>query len=70
MANLRLKTIAYHHDHLNPLVTRDVVPEGIDLEFDRSVPLAALYDDPSYLAGETSLGLHGRDGAFGAERHV
>jgi len=58
MANLRLKTIAYHHDHLNPLVTRDVVPEGIDLEFDRSVPLAALYDDPSYLAGETSLGLY------------
>ena len=58
MANLTLKTIAYHHDHIYPLVTREVVPEGITLEFDRSVGLAALYQDESYLAGETSLGLY------------
>ena len=58
MANLTLKTIAYHHDHIYPLVTREVEPEGITLEFDRNVGLAALYQDESYLAGETSLGLY------------
>src|SRR3954463_2217117 len=58
MANVSIKTIAYHHDHLYPLFCKDVVPEGIDLTFDRSVPLSALYDDPAYGAGETSLGLY------------
>jgi len=58
MANVPIRMIAYHHDHLYPLACRDVVPEGIDLTFDRSAPLAALYDDPSYQAGETSLGLY------------
>ena len=58
MANVALKMIAYHHDHIYPIACGDVVPEGIDLTFDRSVPLAALYSDPSYDAGETSLGLH------------
>jgi 4,5-dihydroxyphthalate decarboxylase len=58
MANVQLKMIAYHHDHLYPLVCGDVVPEGITIQFDRAAPLAALYDDPSYDAGETSLGLY------------
>ena len=36
MANLPLRLIAYTHDHLNPLVTGDVTPDGIDLHFDRT----------------------------------
>lgn len=58
MANVPIKMIAYHHDHLYPLVCGEVQPEGITIEFDRNAPLAALYSDPSYLAGETSLGLY------------
>ncbi len=57
MADLSLKLIAYTHDHLNPLVTGDVVPEGIRLQFDRTAPLSAVYQDPSVQGGETSLGL-------------
>jgi len=57
MPNVPLKTIAYHHDHLYPLFSGDVVPDGITMQFDRTVPLSALYEDPSYQAGETSLGL-------------
>jgi 4,5-dihydroxyphthalate decarboxylase len=56
MADLTIKIIAYNHDHLNPLVTRDVVPDGVTLQFDRTAPLPALYQDPSFQAGETSLG--------------
>src|SRR6266536_6217217 len=58
MANVPIKMIAYHHDHLYPMACGDVTPKGIDLTFDRNAPLAALYDDPSYQAGETSLGLY------------
>ena len=58
MANLPLKLIVYTHDHLNPLVTRDVVPEGLQVEFDRKAPLGALYQDPTVQGGETSLGLY------------
>ena len=43
MADFALKLIAYTHDHLNPLVTGDVVPRGIDLRFDRTAPLSAVY---------------------------
>src|ERR687894_191738 len=57
MADLALKLIVYTHDHLNPLVTGDVVPDGISLRFDRTAPLSAVYQDPSVQGGETSLGL-------------
>ncbi len=58
MANVPLKMLAYTHDHLNPLVCGDVVPEGLALQFDRTAPLGALFQDPSFQAGETSLGLY------------
>jgi 4,5-dihydroxyphthalate decarboxylase len=59
MANVPIRMIAYHHDHLYPLACGDIKPKGIDLTFDRDVPLAALsQDDSTYQAGETSLGLH------------
>ena len=57
MANLPLKLIAYTHDHLNPLVTGDVRPAGIDLRLDRAAPLSAVAEDSTVQGGETTLGL-------------
>lgn len=58
MANVPLRFIAYRWDHLTPLLTGEIVPEGIDLTFDRTVLLPTLFADPSYDGGESSLGLY------------
>jgi 4,5-dihydroxyphthalate decarboxylase len=53
---LSLKLAGYPWDHITPLLTGDVVPEGIDLEYDTDHGLGPVADDPSCHGGEASLG--------------
>ena len=55
---LSLKLAGYPWDHITPLLTGDVVPEGIDLEYDTDHGLGPVADDPSCHGGEASLGLY------------
>ncbi len=55
MAPLKLKLAGYPWDHLTPLVTGDVVPEGIDLTYDVHHGLA-VSDDQTCDGGEASVG--------------
>jgi 4,5-dihydroxyphthalate decarboxylase len=56
MANLPLKLAGYPWDHITPLRTRDVAPEGIDLHYDVHHGLGPVSDDPACAGGEASLG--------------
>ena len=56
MARLLLKLAGYPWDHITPLLTGDVVPEGIDLQYDVHHGLGPVTDNPSYAGGEASLG--------------
>ncbi len=56
MAPLTLKLAGYPWDHITPLLTRDVIPKGIDLQYDVHHGLGPASDDPSYAGGEASLG--------------
>ena len=56
MARLLLKLAGYPWDHITPLLTGDVVPEGIDLQYDVHHGLGPVTDNPSCAGGEASLG--------------
>ncbi len=56
MANISLKLAGYPWDHITPLLTGDVAPEGIDLHYDVHHGLGPVTDDPSFAGGEASLG--------------
>lgn len=56
MAPLSLKLAGYPWDHITPLLTGDVVPEGIDLQYDVHHGLEPVTHDPSCAGGEASLG--------------
>ena len=56
MARLSLKLAGYPWDHITPLLTGEVVPEGIDLQYDVHHGLGPVTDDPSCAGGEASLG--------------
>lgn len=56
MAKLPLKMVCYRWDFLTPLALGDVKPEGIDLQLDLDAGIAALHTDPSFQAGESSIG--------------
>ena len=53
---LSLKLAGYPWDHITPLLTGDVVPEGIDLAYDTQHGLSPVTDDPTCHGGEASLG--------------
>ena len=53
---LPLKLAGYFWDHITPLLTGDVVPEGIDLTYDTAHGLSPVTDDPTCHGGEASLG--------------
>ena len=56
MACLSLKLVGYPWDHITPLLTGEVVPEGIDLQYDVDHGLGPVTHDPSCAGGEASLG--------------
>ncbi len=56
MARLALTLAGYPWDHITPLLTGDVIPEGIDLEYDVHHGLEPVTQNPSCGGGEASLG--------------
>ena len=56
MARLSLKLAGYPWDHLTPLLTGEIVPEAIDLQYDMHHGLGPVTDDSSCAGGEASLG--------------
>ena len=56
MAKLSLKLAGYPWDHITPLRTGDVAPEGIDLIYDVHHGLTPVSGDPDCAGGEASLG--------------
>src|SRR5437016_14417153 len=66
---LSLKLAGYPWDHVTPLLTGEVVPEGIDLTYDVRHGLA-VSDDPSCDGGEASLGKFLIDTAAGDREFV
>jgi 4,5-dihydroxyphthalate decarboxylase len=65
MARLSLNLAGYPWDHITPLLTGDVVPEGIDLHYDVHHGLYPVTDHPECVGGETSLGRFMIDIALG-----
>ncbi len=55
MPNLKLQLAGYPWDHLTPLLTGEVTPEGIDLTYDTTRGLAPVANDPATHGGEGSL---------------
>src|SRR5262249_25382850 len=70
MARLSLKLAGCPWDHLPPLLTGEVVPEGIDLQYDVRHGLGPVTDDPSCAGGEASLGRFMIDMARGHRHFV
>ena len=70
MANLSLKLAGYFWDHITPLLTGDVVPEGIDLTYDTAHGLGPVADDPTCHGGEASLGRYFIDVSKGDRSYV
>ncbi len=70
MARLSIKLAGYPWDHLTPLFTGEVVPEGIDLTYDTANGLGPVADDPSCGGGEGSLGKFMIDTANGDRSYV
>ncbi|MEE8291219.1 MAG: hypothetical protein V3R80_07065 [Candidatus Tectomicrobia bacterium] len=58
MARLSLNLAGYPWDHITPLLTGDVVPEGIDLQYDVHHGLGPVTDNPACAGGEASLGTY------------
>lgn len=55
MSNLPIELVVKDYDHIYPLVTGDVVPEGIDLTIDRESKISRILVDESVHGGEMSL---------------
>jgi 4,5-dihydroxyphthalate decarboxylase len=70
MAGLSLKLAGYPWDHITPLLTGDVKPEGIDLQYDTDHGLSPVSDDPSCAGGEASLGRFMLDTSRGDRSYV
>ena len=70
MARLSLKLAGYPWDHITPLLTGEVVPEGIDLQYDIHHGLEPVTDDPSCPGGEASLGRYLIDMSQGNRQYV
>jgi 4,5-dihydroxyphthalate decarboxylase len=70
MARLSLKLAGYPWDHITPLLTGDVVPEGIDLQYDTDHGLGPVADDPTCHGGEASLGRYLIDTSGGDRSYV
>jgi 4,5-dihydroxyphthalate decarboxylase len=70
MARLTLKLAGYPWDHITPLLTGEVVPEGIDLQYDVHHGLGPVTEDPSCAGGEASLGRCMIDTARGSRQFV
>ncbi len=56
MVRRLLKLAGYPWDHITPLLTGEVVLEGIDLQYDVHHGLGPVTDNPSCAGGEASLG--------------
>ncbi len=56
MVRRLLKLAGYPWDHITPLLTGEVVLEGIDLQYDVHHGLGPVTDNPSCSGGEASLG--------------
>ena len=67
---LPIKLAGYPWDHITPLLTGDVKPEGIDLTYDTANGLGPVTEDPSYDGGEASLGRYFLDIAKGDRSFV
>ena len=67
---LSLKLAGYPWDHITPLLTGDVVPEGIDLTYDTHHGLGPVTDDPTCHGGEASLGRYLIDVSKGDRSYV
>lgn len=70
MARLALTLAGYPWDFITPLLTGDVVPEGIDLTYDTHRGLGPVTDDPTCAGGEGSLGKYMLDTAQGDRSYV
>ena len=70
MARLALKLAGYPWDHITSLLTGEVVPEGIDLQYDVQHGLGPVTDEASYAGGEASLGRFLIDTARGHRQFV
>jgi 4,5-dihydroxyphthalate decarboxylase len=70
MAPISLKLAGYPWDHITPLLTREVVPEGIDVEYDTAHGLEPVAGDLSCQGGEASLGRHMIDTSRGDRSFV
>jgi 4,5-dihydroxyphthalate decarboxylase len=70
MARLSLKLAGYPWDFITPLLTGDVVPEGIDLQYDTHHGLGPVTDDPSCAGGEASVGRFMLDISKGDQSYV
>jgi len=70
MARLALKLAGYPWDHITPLLTGEVVPEGIDLQYDVHHGLGPVTDHASCAGGEASLGRFMIDTARGHRQFV
>lgn len=55
MTNTPIRMISYNWDHLQPLVSGDVRPEGIDFTLIRESGLRRIYTDPTIDVSEMSL---------------
>ncbi|MDQ3548976.1 MAG: ABC transporter substrate-binding protein [Chloroflexota bacterium] len=65
MATLPIRIITRNYYQVEPLATGEVIPDGIDLTLDRSVPMTAFLDDESIPAGEMSFAQYVRRKAAG-----
>ena len=70
MACLSLNLAGYPWDHITPLLTGDVVPEGIDLQYDVHHGLGPVTDNPACAGGEASLGRFMIDTSLGNQDFV
>jgi 4,5-dihydroxyphthalate decarboxylase len=70
MPRLALKLAGYPWDFITPLLTGDVVPEGIDLTYDTHHGLGPVTDDPTCAGGEASLGKFMIDTSQGDRSYV
>jgi 4,5-dihydroxyphthalate decarboxylase len=70
MAPLSLKLAGYPWDHITPLLTGEIVPEGIDLQYDVHHGLGPVTDDLSCAGGEASLGKFMIDTSYGNQDFI
>ena len=65
MSNLAIRMITRDYYQVEPLVTGTIVPDGIDLTIDRSVPMTVFLADAVIPAGEMSFAQYVRRKAAG-----